>query len=528
MQVRGPNPTKGITRSRLLRSVRGPEDLEALRRVVVGPEQRRLDRIENPSPEVVGNVLPEAMAHAAKTRPDELATALVNPVSGAIRDVARREPTFFGEILAPAIGTAVRRAVTDAIAALMQRINQLLDRGMSLRSLRWRFEARRTGRPYAEIVAAHMFIYRVEWVILIHTETSLVLEQVSAPDAEALAPDQTSAMLQAINSFVSDALQPTSPGAALHAIEVGDLSLWIERGAALTLAVAIRGVAPVALREALRRTLDRIHTLHHEHARQPDVASFADTHPLLADCLQQQARATPRRAQWVFATIGAAALLVTVALLGRASAHHRIDAGLRAAYRTVLQAPPGIVVTSIERAADRYVIRGLRDPRSVPPSVLIAGAGLPAAELELAPYESRDARFAPAPDAMDLADAAIRSLEQVEIGFEPAATQIDPSQPALAVASELIRRADRAASRAHAALCVEVLGDNDETGNERLNSSIRAARAASVVRALELHGVDGRVIAARGGDPLRARPHARRVTFRAALRPDRRQRGCPP
>jgi OOP family OmpA-OmpF porin len=431
---------------------------------------------------------------------------------------------LFGEILAPAIGTAVRRAVTDALAALMQRINQLLERGLSLRSFAWRLEARRTGRPFAEIVVARTLVYRVEWAVLIHTPTSLVLEQATTPEGQARAPDQTSAMLQAINSFVSDALGPASPGAALQAIEVGDLSLWIERDPAFTIAVAIRGVAPVALRDDLRRTLERVRTLHHDPEPQPDITTYGDTHPLLVDCLEQQQRTPPKRAQWVLAVAGLGVLLAVGLLVGHGANRHRDDTNFRAAYRTVLSSTPGLVVTSVERAGGGYLIRGLHDPRAAPPAFIIAAAGLPAAALDLAPFQSLDPRLE---DAMAAAATAIRALEEIEVEFAPGASSLEASDAMIARAAELVERAERTAAQAHAGLCVEILGDSDDSGSDQRNLLVRAARASSVARALQRAGVDGALLAPRAGDPLRAPPHARRVTFRAALRPDPRRRGCP-
>src|SRR5688572_30697954 len=297
MPVRGLRPTtRGrSTRSSLLHAygttARRPDDLQVLREVLVGPEQVRLEQIEHAlsTPEMIGEVLPEAVAHASHVRPVELATAIAKPVTSALRSVARREPELFGEILAPTIGTAVRRAVTDALAAMLQRMNQVLERGLSLHSIKWRIEAKRTGRSFAEVVLAHSLVYRVEWAVLIHTESSLVLEQAAAPDAASGAPDQISAMLQAISSFVSEAFQHATPGGELHTLQVGDLAVWIERDPAFTLAVAIRGVPPLALRARLRKTIDRVRTLHHEEIadRVPDVTSFADTHALLVDCLEQ-------------------------------------------------------------------------------------------------------------------------------------------------------------------------------------------------------------------------------------------------
>jgi outer membrane protein OmpA-like peptidoglycan-associated protein len=525
--VRGFRPTRA--QSKLLRAVdpRYLEELQSLRKLFVEPEQTRLEHLEQPlSPEVVGGLLPEAIAHASQIRREGLTVAIGRPVTDALRDVARREPELFCELLAPTIGTAVRRAVTDALSAILERVNRVIDRSLSLRSLAWRLEAMRTGRSFAEVVIAHTLLYRVEWVVLIHTETSLVLAQATVPGVPQ-APDQTSAMLQAISAFVRDAFKPAIPGADLQTIEVGDLNVWIDRDPAMTLAAAIRGAAPDELRETFRQTLEQVRTLHHAEIadRYPDTSKFADVHPLLADCLQQRFKPTRKQAQWILAGLAVAAVVIAAVALVRADAAERRDVALRAAYRAALSAAPGIVVTSIARADHGYRIEGLRDPRAAPADEIIAAAGLPTASLALAPFDSLDPRFE---GPLAAADAAIRELEAIEISFERGMTDVRPAErAAIERAAQLVNRAQRAAVRAHVGLCVEVVGNADETGTAAVNEVVRSARADSVARALRLAGAPPELLALRVTDAMTSRPD-RQVTFRAALRPSPDRSGCPP
>lgn len=524
MQTRGRHPTSG--RARPLRPhPLQPHELEELRRALVGPEQQRLDTLECvvPTVESVGTLIPAAMTHASHERGDELAVAMEQPVRRSLREVARHEPQLFGEILAPAIGTAVRRAVTDAFAALLQRINQIVEKDLSWRSLKWRLEAKRTGRSYAEIVLARTLIYRVEWAVLIHSESSLVLEQASSVDAVAQAPDQTSAMLQAINSFVSDALRQASPGAAIQTIEVGDLNLWIEREPTYTIAVAIRGMAPLSLRERLRQTLERVRVLHPDAPPSVDSGQFSDTRSLLADLLEQRTVTPPRRAVWMLGIPVLIALVVAAVWQTRESTRHRREVNTLLAYEQLLEATPGYAVTSIERDdGGGYRIRGLRDPRALPAALVATRAGLPLATFELAPFVSADPRLEP---AMAAVDAAIHALEQIRFDFPlDESSPVDPAR--ITASAALIRNAQRAALDVNASLCVDVMGNTDDTGSESRNASLRLARASAVTQALEAGGIDAATLSPHAGDPLRTIPHARTVTFRAFLRPATHDGGC--
>jgi OOP family OmpA-OmpF porin len=503
------------------------EELRSLRKLLVEPEHARLEHLEQPlSAEVVGGLLPEALAHASQTRGDELSTAIGGPVTSALRDLARRDPELFGEMLAPTIGTAVRRALAGALSAILERVNQVMDRSLSLRSFAWRLEARRSGRPFAEVVLAHTLVFRVEWVVLIHTETSLVLEQATTSGVPQ-APDQVSAMLQAISAFARDAFKPAVPGGELQTLEVGDLTVWVERDPAVTLAAAIRGVAPGELRGTFRQTLERVRMLHGAEVseRYPDRSKLGDIQPLLVDCLQQKFTPARKRAQWILASLAIAAVVIAAVTLARANAAARTDTRLRAEYQAALAGAPGIVVTSITREPGGYRIEGLRDPRAAPADALIAAAGLPAASLELAPFASLDPRFE---RPLAPVDAAIRELEAIEIPFELGSMFVAPTErAAIERAAQLVGRARRAAAQAHTGLCVEVIGDADETGTAAVNAVVRSERAAGVVRALREAGVEPDLLVPRVADARSARPE-RRVTFRAALRPDSEHPGCRP
>jgi hypothetical protein len=501
MQPRGPQPTSGHRRSLRIHT-QGPEAIEDLRKALVGPEQQRLTELEEATPtaEMVGALIPKA-----------------------VRDVVDREPQMFGEILAPAIGTAVKRAVADAFAAVMQRINHLVETGLSWRSLHWRFEAKRTGRSYAEVVLAHTLIYRVEWAVLIDNATSLVLEQATSNAALAQAPDQTSAMLEAINSFVSDALKPASQGAEIQTIGVGDINLWIERGRIFTLAIAVRGAPPVSLREDLHQTLQQIRILHPERQPSTDVGRFSDVHALLVDLLDQQHAKPPAHAQWLLAATFVAALCVIAVLEIQGNVRRRHEAVALAAYERVLGSTPGYVITSVERDGSGYRVRGMRDPRALPAAMVVMSAGLPLATFDLAPFVSADPRF---DSPMSHADQAIRAVEQVEFSF-PLNRSVPVDAAKAKHAAELIRRAQATANRADAALCVDVIGDSDDTGPEGRNETLRIERASEVARALQRAGVDAAALSGRAGDPMRIRPHARSVTFRALLRPHSQTGGCP-
>src|SRR4029434_1356780 len=128
----------------------------------------------------------------------------------------------------------------------------------SWRSLRWRLDARRTGKSFAEIVLLNTLVYRVEQVFLIHRPSGLLLQHIAAEGISVQDGDMVSGMLTAIRDFVQDSFH-VSDEEGLQTLKVGGLSVWIEQGPHALVAVVIRGTAPPDLRATLQRAVESVH-----------------------------------------------------------------------------------------------------------------------------------------------------------------------------------------------------------------------------------------------------------------------------
>src|SRR5262245_28634473 len=105
---------------------RRSEELARARSLIVGPEAKRIAVLETEarvSPESVARVLPESIARATEDQPEPLSIALEPSVTSSLHGVVRRDADLFAEILSPSIGAAVRKAVADAFAALLTRLD---------------------------------------------------------------------------------------------------------------------------------------------------------------------------------------------------------------------------------------------------------------------------------------------------------------------------------------------------------------------------------------------------------------------
>lgn len=397
------------------------EVLGRLREVIEDPEQLSV---------AVGRVLPTAVALSDERLGQVLAPALEKAAASSIRN----DPRKLVDILYPVIVPAIRKAVGDTIDNTFQSLNESLRQSLTWRGLRWRFEAWRTGKPFAEVVLNHTLVYQVEHVFLIHSHSGLLISHVAAEDAASQDPQLVSSMLTAIQDFVRDSFQG-SEKQAVDTLRLGDLRLWCEAGPLAMLVAVIRGNPPEDLRGKLRDVLARIH----DERRQTletfdgDTSGLPDIEAHLADCaaLRQEGRRVVQRGfpWYVFAL--AFVLLALAGGLGlwrwdvalkreqeqariaavQAQEQARIafeqarvladEAERRAAelqrwsdYLDRLRAEPGIVITEAA-AHGKFVVAGLRDPLAADPAAILRESGVDPARVisRWQPYQALDAVF---------------------------------------------------------------------------------------------------------------------------------------
>ena len=357
----------------------GASEFAALRRLLVGPEQNKLEELatelrdRHVSATDLAEHLPEAIVLRGK-RDKQIGRALAPTVETALRESIRRNPREIATAIFPILGPAIRKAIAETMSALVRSINSAVEHSLSPRGIKWRIESWRTGVPYAQVVIKHALVYRVEQAFLIHAETGLLLAHATAPGLQVPDADLISGMMTAIQDFVRDSFRP-GEGATLRTFSAGDHTVQVEAGPLALLALVIRGEAPEAV---LRKQQDTLETIHLQFAAplaefSGETAQFQAALPLLEECLETVVdTGTQRRGQllWLrWAIPLAIAAGVIIVLLGRANARFN-----RAV--ATLNNEPGLVVIDAERSYRNWKISGLRDPHARLPEVVLAGVGL--------------------------------------------------------------------------------------------------------------------------------------------------------
>jgi len=351
------------------------EQLEELRRLILEPEQEQLKEIlrslgdANHQAREIGGVLPAAIRHSNSEGP-ELEKALAPSFEKATHLAIRKDRKAFADALFPVMGPAIRKSISEALKGLIQSLNQALEHSLSWKGLKWRIEALRTGRSFAEIVLSKTLVYRVEQVVLIHRESGLLLMHVVAPEVDAEDADMVSGMLTAIQDFVRDSFRIEGEE-SLQTMEIGDLQVWVEQGPQAGLAAAIRGDARVELRQKMREVVEATHLeMQSELADfEGDASDFEKMRPLVEECLESKAVEEEKKTSPLLWGFSALLLLVVGWWL---FSNWQADRAL-ASYLAALEDSPGIVVTQVDEVDGGVVVRGLRDPLAADPQEIAGG-----------------------------------------------------------------------------------------------------------------------------------------------------------
>lgn len=354
-------------------------EFAALRRLLVGPEQSRLDELTTAIRERsvtaadLADQLPEAIRLRGQ-RDEQIGRALAPVVDSALSESIRRDPREIATAIFPVLGPAIRKAISETMAGLVRSINRAVEYSLTPRGIRWRLESWRTGVPYAQVVIKHALVYRVEQAFLIHAESGLLLAHATAPGIDVPEADLISAMLTAIQDFVRDAFRPGEE-AMLRTFSVGELTVQVEVGPRALLALVIRGQAPDAV---LLKQQDTLETIHLQFATAlleftGDSRLFNPAQPLLEECLETVVDTSADRrgrVAWTHWAIPAAAVAVAV-LASSAWSRVRFERAVAA-----LRGEPGFVVTDARRRLRDWRISGLRDPQARTPQTVLASAGV--------------------------------------------------------------------------------------------------------------------------------------------------------
>jgi outer membrane protein OmpA-like peptidoglycan-associated protein len=317
----------------------------------------------------MAKILPHAIRQASEpldsqTRAEiapELIESLQKPVEQCIKQSISRDIRPFAEALFPVMGPAIRKSLNELFKSLIQSINKSLEESFSWQGLSWRIEAWRSGRPFSEIVLQHTLVYRVEQVFLIHRESGLLIQHLHQEEIEIGDSDAISAMFTAIQDFIRDSFL-SNKIEELDSVEIGEYTVWLERGPYAVLACVIRGVAPYDFRNLMRSTIESLHARYAILLQQfsGDSGPLQGCRVVLEKTLRLESKSNNN--QYLLHSILITILSIILLLVGGWGYWHFQEQQRLTDYIDTLRKTPGIVVISTEHHSGKLLIYGMRDP----------------------------------------------------------------------------------------------------------------------------------------------------------------------
>ncbi len=354
------------------------DELAILRSLLLDIEPTQLkklyERLENPQiqPEDISQMLPEAVILRSK-QDKQLGEVMVSTVEEAIQVSVTQDYNVLADALFPVIGPATRKAISTALEEMMQSMNQTLEHSLSPQSFKWRLEAKRTGKSFAEVVLLRTLVYRVEQIFLIHKKSGLLLQHLATTQVAVQDPDLVAAMLTAIQDFVKDSFS-VQQGDGIKSLRFGELVIWIEEGPQALVAAIIRGNPAQELKLVLQEAIEKIHLKLSREIQNftGETEAFEVSKPYLEACLVVQYKSAAKQ-NYTYAWAFLGAIAIACGTWG----FFTIREQLRwQAYLQKLNSQPGIVVINSQKRYGKYFISGMRDPLAVDPNTLIQQTNL--------------------------------------------------------------------------------------------------------------------------------------------------------
>jgi OOP family OmpA-OmpF porin len=293
-----------------------------------------------------------------------------------LRDSVHSDPEMFAEAIFPAMFPAIKRAISAFFEEMVQSFNSLLDKSFSIRGIRWRLEAWRSGKTFAEVALLHSLTFCVEMVVLIQHHTGFLLDHVATGNTRLADPETISAMITAVQDFIQDSIRQKLPPGSGGTLQFGDYTVWTVQGSQATIAAFLRGHAPAELRETLQSTL---HQIQRQYWRELESSSRSQelsgqTANFLRQCLSCSVQpirpqSNPSRYMPIALLFFAALILVGLSYLKHSGSY--------GAYLKLISNTPGLVVLGHENIPGGKIrIFGLRDQYATDFGTLEAKSGV--------------------------------------------------------------------------------------------------------------------------------------------------------
>ncbi len=352
------------------------EQLDQLRSIILGEDNQVIsDTFREQARHQVSAIITEAI-HDRQLKDQSLDKVLQPIIESSVDASVTDRSDKMVNVLYPLVGSLVRKSVSSFLSDFIEKTNQMLENSLSIKGLRWRFEAWQRDVSFAQYIASQTFVYRVEHLLLIHRETGILLHSVDRDAQTRGDSDLISSMLSAINDFVGDSFSPDEDGLKenLNTVSTDNFKLLIQPGPKAILVAAITGQPPQALSEKMQLIIEEIHKLYSTEldSFNGDTSVFEHSESILCGGLieEQKEELGHSKKKWkVWLLVTAIACAICYFFVLRWQEYSLIQR-LRG-----LDDQAGILVREI-KAKDKIYLSLSRDPNAIPVSVWLTEQGI--------------------------------------------------------------------------------------------------------------------------------------------------------
>jgi hypothetical protein len=281
--------------------------------------------------------------------------ALARPIKQGVTQAFSDNKQSIVDSLLPIMGQLIRKTVTNSIKQFVSDINRALEQRFSIKALKWRWQARKAGISFAEMVFQKTISYQVKELFVINHDNGLLIQHVGANDM-LIDNNAVSAMLTAIQDFIGDSLQ--TPDSGLSSAAIGDVNYFISVGPKAYLATVVKGQATERLKEKSQQLIENIHADFSEllaqeekYQQDPEFEEY-----LRLNLLSKSIAEKPKKTNWW-------PWIIIISLLVLSLLYYSYQRNKH--YHTIVDAAQsieGLYVKSIKSSKGKYLVTGLLDP----------------------------------------------------------------------------------------------------------------------------------------------------------------------
>ncbi|SFV55659.1 hypothetical protein MNB_SM-7-608 [hydrothermal vent metagenome] len=193
---------------------------------------------------------------------DKIATQMAPLIGGAIREQIKSHKDDIIDALYPVMGNMISKFVTKSLEELLNKINEQIQNGLSIATLKRKIKAKIKGVSETELLLEESSEAKIKAVLLIHKESGALLCKVENDNATLSDADMLASMMTAIRSFVNEWVQNNNKFQELGEIEYGGNKIIIEASGYSYLAVIVEGAAYTKTYDKIRTALEQIVLTH--------------------------------------------------------------------------------------------------------------------------------------------------------------------------------------------------------------------------------------------------------------------------